>query len=153
MKAASVVIILLFASVLWAQQSLPDAPSAVLAQTNTTTDSAFSEASNPAPAPAPEGSSVVDRKFVALTALTFGSSIAAIEMTQRCSVQHNCYNNVFSMQDIRIKLYAIAMPIDFGATLLSYELKKRGKRWWWVPAATAIAGGTAVAIRSSQRIK
>jgi hypothetical protein len=86
-----------------------------------------------------ENKKVVDKKFMVLAGIATGLTIADFEMTQSCMARHLCVETDPLMPTSRAGMYASSAPVNAGLTYLSYRLKARGKRYWWVPMAAIVA--------------
>jgi hypothetical protein len=86
---------------------------------------------------------VVDRKFVAMSALAMGLTIADIESTQHCIGNGSCRELNPLMPTSRAGMYAVNIPVNAGLMYLSYRLKASGHKTWWI-APLAISGAHAV---------
>jgi hypothetical protein len=106
----------------------PDTPS-------TSTQVALPEA--PVPAAQPK-ITVADWKYFAVTGAMFASSAANSETLIGCP---NCTFITGSMHR-RGFTYGVGLSVDAAASYLGYELKKRGHRWWFVPAVALTAANT-----------
>lgn len=82
---------------------------------------------------------VVDKKFLFLTGLATATTIADFEMTQNCLARKVCLEADPLMPSNHAAMYASAMPVNAGLFYWSYKLKQKGKKYWWVPTAAAIA--------------
>jgi len=91
-----------------------------------------------APTPAPTAKPrlhVVDWKFYSVTGALFAASVADAETLDHCE---NC--TVLSTNARRRGVtYGVGLPIDIAATYVSYALKRKGVRWWFVPAVALTA--------------
>lgn len=124
---------------------IPDAPSATRASLHT--QAALSSSSLDAfdlrewtmVAPQPEQKKVIDKKFLFLTSLATGLTVADFELTQSCIAGHRCIESDPLMPSSHAGMYASSMPVNAGLTYLSYRLKAKGKRYWWVPVAAIVA--------------
>ena len=128
----------------------PDAPSATRANTlrnsavlNTAPASAFDlnewTAISPVIAPGVERKKVIDKKFLVLTGIATGLTIADFEMTQHCLGKRTCVESDPLMPTSRAGMYASSAPVNAALYYWSYRMKARGKRLWWLPTAAAIA--------------
>jgi hypothetical protein len=128
----------------------PDAPSATRASTlrnaaalNTAPASAFDlnewTMVSPVIAPGVERKKVIDKKFLALTGIATGLTIADFEMTQRCLGKRTCVEADPLMPTSRAGMYASSAPVNVALYYWSYRMKAKGKRLWWLPTAAAIA--------------
>ncbi len=93
-----------------------------------------------------------DRKFVLLSGLAMGLTIADFEMTQRCLAQRSCAEANPLMPASRAGMYASNVPLNMALLYWSYRRKAAGKRFWWVPPLMIIGShaagvGTNIAIR------
>ncbi len=122
------------------ENGLPDAPSVRHGNDGTASPATANHERNLAPSPAlwakPEP--VANLPYWATTAAVFGSNIAAIELLQGCLAAKECQSIPGSMQS-RAAMYGVGLPVAAGVSLLGYYLKKKQKRWWYVPAAMATA--------------
>jgi hypothetical protein len=127
-----------------ATDPLPDAPSATVASDVAPRESSAFAAAVPVepyvvvierPVPRP----VIDRQFV--WAMTFASaaSIADIESTAGFLKNPLCHESssawLVGQRPSRKRMYLTTAAIQAGVGTLSYYLKKKGKRFWWAPAA------------------
>jgi hypothetical protein len=135
----------------------PEKPATVAAFTESTTEAA--PAVTPAPAEpmqpyvvmidAPSQKRVIDKKFI--WAMTFASaaSIADIESTKGFLSNPLCHESssawLVGQRPSRARMYLTTAAIQAGVGTLSYYLKKKGKRFWWMPAATLGASQLAAA--------
>jgi hypothetical protein len=71
--------------------------------------------------------------------LMLGSSVVSAELTQRCLYSGAC-DWVPDALHSRGAMYGAGLPAASGVSYLSYYLKKKGYRWWFVPAALVTAG-------------
>ena len=140
------------------ESELPDAPSATK-QDMSTADPAASPAvkreSHGAPAAAMSGPfgvdrSVADRNYFAVTGAMFGASIANAELTMRCLEQKTCVYVPASFRS-RAALYGIGIPADLGISYLTYYMKKKHSRIWYVPAALVTVANIYVGVHAFRR--
>jgi hypothetical protein len=98
---------------------------------------------------APSQKRVIDKKF--MWAMTFASvaSIADIESTKGFLRNPLCHESssawLVGQRPSRARMYLTTAAIQVGVGTLSYYLKKKGKKYWWMPAATLGAGQLAAA--------
>ena len=96
------------------------------------------------------GGAVTERKldrrsqieFWAVQGVMFGMSITAIETTHTCLKAGSCTAIPDALQS-RGAQYMLGVPVAAGVAILSYEIKKHKKRWWFVPSAM-LAGAAGV---------
>ena len=133
-----------------AQESLPAAPSAALSAPPTRL---LAKVELPALRPPPlivernRKTPVVNRTFVAWT-LADGATIAADAITTvHCLSLPNCVekNPLFGSHPSPLRVAGTESAFFATDTLLSYWLKRKGKSWWWVPAAANTAQGAIAA--------
>jgi hypothetical protein len=91
--------------------------------------------------------SVTDRNYLAVTGAMFGASIANAELTMHCFGQHSSCNDVPNLLSRRVALYGIGIPADFGVAYLTYRLKRKHNRMWYVPAAAVTGANLFFAVR------
>jgi len=77
----------------------------------------------------------------------FGASIANAELTMHCFGQHSSCNDVPNLLSRRVALYGIGIPADFGVAYLTYRLKRKHNRMWYVPAAAVTGANLFFAVR------
>ncbi len=125
----------------------PDAPSASRAnalrnsaalETSPASEFRIEEFAVIAPVMAPE-KKVVDKKFLAVTGIATALTVMDFEMTQHCLGNHTCRESDPLMPTSRAGMYASSAPVNAALYYWSYKLKQRGKSYWWVPTAAAIA--------------
>lgn len=145
-KSLGLFVVLLLAAAAFAADP-PDAPSAVRANTlrnnaafNGSPATAFdiNEFVAVAPVLAPD-KKVVDKKFLALTGIATALTVMDFEMTQHCLGHHTCAESDPLMPTSRAGMYASSAPVNAALYYWSYKLKQKGKAYWWVPTAAAIA--------------
>lgn len=128
------------------ESDLPDAPSTAKSDSST---------ADPAPSPVVKNShgappaalggplspdrSVADRNYLLVNGGMIGASIFNAEMTIHCLRNQVSCNDVPSSLKSRAALYGIGIPADLGVAYLSYFMKKRHSRIWYVPSA--LVGG------------
>lgn len=86
------------------------------------------------PTPAAQGS-VADWEFAEVSSSLFEASIADAETLYRCD---NC-TFVRSALHRRGVTYGVGLPVDVAVSYMTYRLKKKGHRWWFVPAVALTA--------------
>jgi len=138
------------------ESELPDAPSATKPDTSTAdpeASPAVKRESHGAPAAAMGGPlwvdrTVADRNYLALTSGMFGASIANAELTLSCLKQHASCNDVPPSLRSRAALYGIGIPADLGVAYLTYYMKRKHSRIWYVPAACVTAANIFLGVRA-----
>jgi hypothetical protein len=139
---------------------LPDAPSATRPDTSTGEPSASpvvkreSHGAPPAAMGGPFGvdRDVADRKYFAVTGMMFSASIANAELTLRCLNGHPC-NDVPASLSSRAAMYGIGIPADLGIAYLTYHMKKKHSRIWYVPAALVTGANVFAGIHAYRAIR
>ncbi len=91
----------------------------------------------------PKPKRVADAKFIGMSALAMGLTIADIETTQHCLGNGTCQELNPLMPHSRAGMYAVNVPINALAMYLSYRLKAAGHKTWWI-APIAISGAHGV---------
>ncbi len=131
---------------------LPDAPSVGRGGDRSSSPTTFTDpgTSEPTFASAPSAERVATRSYWATTAAVFGSNIAAIEVLQSCLAASGCQSIPGPMRS-RGAMYGVGLPVAAGVSYLDYYLKKKEKRWWYVPAVVATAFDLAFVVRGAQR--
>jgi hypothetical protein len=135
---------------------LPDAPSSTKPDASTADPAASpvvkrqSHGAPPAALGGPLGvdRAVADRNYLALTGGMFGASIANAELTIRCLQVHASCNDVPSSLQSRAALYGIGIPADFGIAYLTYHMKKKHSRIWYLPAASVTVANVFLSVRA-----
>jgi hypothetical protein len=141
------------------ESELPDAPSSAKPDTSTAAEPAptpaikrESHGAPPAAAGGPLGAdrSVADRNYLILTGAMFSASIVNAELTMRCLNEGTCTYVPSSLRS-RTALYGIGIPADLGISYLSYYMKKKHSRIWYVPSAFVTAANVYVAVHAYHR--
>ena len=78
----------------------------------------------------------------------FGSSIVNAELTVRCLNKHAACNDVPRALQSRAALYGIGIPADLGVAYLSYYMKKKHSRIWYVAPAVVTGANMFLAVRA-----
>jgi len=85
--------------------------------------------------------------FWALQGLMFGSAIAAAQTTQNCINSGSC-TAVPTVFRARSAMYNVGLPAAAGIAFLSYEMKKHGNHWWFLPSTLVTAADGALTFHS-----
>ncbi len=128
-------------------QSLPDAPSAVLASDTVAVAPPFLNpafaiqpgAAGPAPRIANEHPKVIDKKFMLLGSLVMATTTADMELTQHCQNAGTCVELNPTIPRDRWAKHLINVPTNTAVMYWAYRWKKQGKKLWWVPPLADIA--------------
>jgi hypothetical protein len=91
---------------------------------------------------------VANWSYWTVNGVMLGSSVAAVELTQKCITAGNC-GAIPSVFRRRIAMYGVGLPAEVGVSYFGYYLKRNGKRWWFVPEAAVIAGDLVVATHAA----
>ncbi len=131
--------------------ALPDSPGSVRTEEDRRSAS-HNKSRSGSPATATGGmffdARVVDRSFVTVNGVMFGSSVAAAELTQRCLSAGAC-TDVPDAFHSRAAMYGAGLPAAAGVAYLGYYLKSKGYRWWFVPAAVVTVGNIIVSTHAA----
>lgn len=131
---------------------LPNAPSFVREVDRSGSPAILSDQgfTEPVLAPPAKDERVATLPYWATTGVVFGSNIAAIEVLQSCLSANQCQSIPGAMRS-RGAMYGVGIPVAAGVSLLDYYLKKKEKRWWYVPAIAATAFNVAFIARGAAR--
>ena len=134
-----------------ASVELPDAPSVGWRsnEVGSLIPSGGQQIIEPAPALRTKADRVATLPYWATTAAVFGSNVAAIELLQSCLAGKRCQSVPGAMQS-RGAMYGVGLPVAAGVSYLGYFLKKKHKRWWYVPAAMATSFDLYFAINAGE---
>jgi hypothetical protein len=90
----------------------------------------------PVPTASPIEKRAADWQYVTVTGSLFGATIANAEALERCD---NC---TFLEPALHRRgfTYGVGLSVDVGISYLTYRWKKKGYRWWYVPAIVLTAG-------------
>ncbi len=94
--------------------------------------------------------SIADKKYIAFTSAMFASSIADIELTQRCQEIGQCSYAPSSLRS-RTAMYGIGMPADLAIAYFSYHLKKHHNSLWYLPSAAVTLANAYVGMHAYHR--
>lgn len=132
--------------------NLPDAPSAARESDWSSSTAAVSDQgiTEPVLATSAKNEPVANWPYWASTGAVFGSNIAAIEVLQSCLGANKCQSIPSGMRS-RGAMYGVGMPVAAGVSYLDYYLKKKEKRWWYVPAIAATAFDMVFVVRGAVR--
>jgi len=76
------------------------------------------------------------------------ASAGPAELTIRCLQQHPSCNDVPSSLRSRVALYGIGIPADLGIAYLTYHMKKKHSRIWYVPATLVTGANAFLSVRA-----
>ena len=131
---------------------VPDAPSAVWSERNQKTSPRSARNGGAAPAASPgvlyTDFKVANWSYWTVNGAMFSSSFISVHLTQECLHAGACsfVPNAFHS---RAAMYGAGLPAAAGVSYLSYYLKRKGYRWWFVPAALVTAGNVAVSAHAA----
>lgn len=101
----------------------------------------------PTPPPAPVGVAaapevprrkIIDKKFVGLGVLVFGTTSLDMELTQHCLQRNRCVELNPTLPTSHWGMYATNTPVNLGVMWLAHKRRKGGHWDWWVwPAIDA----------------
>jgi hypothetical protein len=134
--------------------SLPDMPEAkVRSDSEATSSSAgFSygrKSVNPPPMGAgADGTSRLP--YLIATGSVFASNIAAIELMQGCLAAGGCRSLPTTIRP-RFVMYGVGLEASAGVSYLGYYLKKKEKRWWFVPQVLATSFDFVFIVKAGKR--
>jgi hypothetical protein len=142
------------------ESRLPDAPSASKPETPAAPPAASpvvrreSRGAAPAAMGGPLGvdGQVADRNYLLLTGGMISASVFDAEMTLRCLHDKTCKYLPNSLRS-RTALYGIGIPADLGVSYLTYFMKKRHSRIWFVPAACIAGANLYVGMHALRELK
>jgi hypothetical protein len=136
------------------KDTLPDSPGAVRSEQDLRSTSA-ARRRRTSGAPATAGgiglhldSQVRDWSYLTVNGAMLTSSIISAKLTQDCLHSGKCD---FVPDAFRswAAMYGAGVPAAVGVAYLGYYLKKKGYRWWFVPAALVTAGNTVVSAHAA----
>ena len=85
--------------------------------------------------------------YWALQGLMFASVVATVETTHNCMDAGSC-TGVPDPLKSRTAMYSLGVPVAVGLSILGYELKKHGNRFWYLPSVLVIGGDTVLTVHS-----
>lgn len=134
-------------------ERLPDAPSsAVEGHTRVSDHQGSRHPRDGAPVPALHSgyvdSGVADGAYWAVTGAMFSSSAMTVELTQRCLKSGAC-SAVPDVFRTRKAMYGAGLPVAAGVSYLSYYLKARRFKFWWLPQVLVIGGEMVVSTHAA----
>ncbi len=88
-------------------------------------------------------------RYWAVQGLMFASVVVAVETTHNCLNAGSCTAIPIPFQS-RGAMYSLGIPVAVGFSVLSSELKKHGKPWWFLPPAIIIGADAVLAIHSAR---
>jgi hypothetical protein len=80
---------------------------------------------------------VADFKFYALNGLHLGMAVFDVEMTQRCIAVHHCEEANPVLPSSQAGQLSVNFALVAFTSGVSYWLKKRHEKLWWLPPATS----------------
>ena len=93
-----------------------------------------------------------DKTFWILTAASYASAVADVELTQACLRNGACQEGNPLLPSDRKKLYAIQMGLSTLTSIISYRWMKDDSKYWYVPQV-AIIGAHGVGITFGLRFQ
>lgn len=129
--------------------SLPDAPSAVGSKEHRSFFFRSSHDEGAASAVRPGLLFGAKRySFWMMNGVMFGSSVEAAQLTQKCLNAGACsfVPHVFRSE---AAMYGAGLPAAAGVSYLSYYLKKKGDRWWFLPEALVTVSDVVLSVHAA----
>ena len=81
---------------------------------------------------------IVDKRFMTLGVLVFGTTSLDMELTQHCLQRNTCVELNPTLPTSHWGMYVTNTPVNAGVMWLSYKRRKGGHRDWWIwPALDA----------------
>jgi hypothetical protein len=135
----------------------PDAPSVARNATETARSDSATEKQSYGIQPLPAGrldtgTHDADAKYVAVMGSMFASSIMTVELTHECLVEYRC-SYVPDPLRSRAAMYATGLSAEVGVAYLSYYLKRKEHKWWFIPAALVTTANIYVAHHAAVRMR
>jgi hypothetical protein len=93
--------------------------------------------------PAPTAPRTLSRGFFLLNALHLGMATFDVVMTQHCIADHHCQEGNPMMPSSYAGQLGVGFALVSYGTVVSYELKKRGNKLWWVSPTVGAAAHAA----------
>jgi hypothetical protein len=127
---------------------LPDAPSAVLSARHLW----WNRSSGPVSAATPGflylDPRVTNPYYWAVNGAMLGSALASVDLTHKCLEASACtfVPDVFRRRRV---MYGAGLPAVAAVSYLSYYLKSKRYRWWFVPAVLVTAGDIVVSTHAA----
>ena len=131
---------------------VPDAPSAGWSERDRKASPRLTRNAGPAPAASPgvlhADFKVANWSYWTVNGAMLSSSLTSVQLTQECLHSGACsfVPNAFHS---RAAMYGAGLSAAAGVSYLSYYLKRKGYRWWFVPAAVVTAGNIAVSTHAA----
>lgn len=128
--------------------ALPDAPSAVLDEQDFVSTRRTGKRYSSAPPAAIGGLygefKIANWPFWTVNGVMFGSTLVAAQFTHTCLEAGACTSVPDTFHSRKVMLET-GLPALLGVSYLDFYLKRKGKRWWFVPSAIVIADDIVVA--------
>ncbi len=91
-----------------------------------------------APAP-PVTGRTADPKYFLLSGIQLGMAVFDVEMTQRCIASHHCRETNPVLPTSQAGQLSVNFALVACNSGISYWLKKRGSKLWWLPPSAGAA--------------
>jgi hypothetical protein len=88
----------------------------------------------------------LDSKYFLLNGLHLGMAVLDVEMTQHCIAAHKCREGNPLMPSSQAGQLGLNIPLVGFGSFVSYRLKKRGSRVWWLSPTTGTVAHAAGAV-------
>lgn len=132
---------------------LPDAPGAVWSGQKRGMFSRFAQHSGPAPGASPGilgiDSRIANWSYWTINGAMFGSSVITARLTQNCLRSGSCSGVPHAFRG-SAAMYGAGLSAAAGVSCLTYYLKSKGYRWWFVPAALVTGGNLVVSTHAAR---
>ena len=108
---------------------------------------AFGQTSGDFDAPSPQAITwerpatqrVVDARFLTVNSFSFEAAVMDVELTQSCLQARHCRETNPLLPPTHAGKLALNLGISTGITWLSYDMKKRHSKIWWIPPVANVA--------------
>ena len=88
----------------------------------------------------------LDSKFFLLNGLHLGMAVLDVEMTQHCIATHKCREGNPLMPSSQVGQLGVNIPLVGYGSFVSYRLKKRTAKLWWITPVAGVVAHTAGAV-------
>lgn len=90
---------------------------------------------------------VIDVPYLAWNAVSFGSAMADVALTQRCIKMDRCHEANPLMAGSAGRQYAISLGIAGAGAFISYKMKQHNSRaWYLVPMVNTAGHGAGIGL-------
>jgi hypothetical protein len=131
---------------------LPDAPSTVRSQQEDAKERSSRKVAHSAQPSATGGMVFTDFEAThwpfMVSSTMLSSSIVAAQLTHKCLEAGAC-TFVPEAFHRRLVMLGVGLPVEAGVSYFTYYFKKKGYRWWFVPAALVTVGDVVVSVHAA----